>query len=140
MENQKPLIDNNQINIFELFATLWKGKYIIILFIIISGSIGVYYNSKIPNIYELSFEVRPGKDSEYAKFLPINMFFNYYSSQNSNVNTDPYNLKSSSSNKQLEDLIKSSIVNKNKVFENFYDEIMDYEELKLALKKNIYAL
>lgn len=50
---------DDEIDLRELFATLWRGKWIIILFTIIFAAAGVFYALSKPNIYQASVLLAP---------------------------------------------------------------------------------
>lgn len=53
---------DDEIDLRELFATLWRGKWIIILFTIIFAAAGVFYALSKPNIYQASVLLAPSQD------------------------------------------------------------------------------
>lgn len=53
---------DDEIDLRELFATLWRGKWIIILFIIAFAAAGVFYALSKPNIYQASVLLAPAQD------------------------------------------------------------------------------
>ena len=62
--NQTPDPQNypdDEIDLRELFATLWRGKWIIILFTIVFAAGGVFYALSKPDIYQSSVLLAPHK-------------------------------------------------------------------------------
>lgn len=53
---------DDEIDLRELFATLWRGKWIIILFTIVFAVAGVFYALSKPNIYQASVLLAPSQD------------------------------------------------------------------------------
>lgn len=53
---------DDEIDLRELFATLWRGKWIIILFTIVFAAAGVFYALSKPNIYQASVLLAPAQD------------------------------------------------------------------------------
>ena len=53
---------DDEIDLRELFATLWRGKWIIIAFTIIFAAAGVFYALSKPNIYQASVLLAPVQD------------------------------------------------------------------------------
>ena len=63
--NQTPDPQNypdDEIDLRELFATLWRGKWIIILFTIVFAAVGVFYALSKPDIYQSSVLLAPTQD------------------------------------------------------------------------------
>ena len=63
--NQTPDPQNypdDEIDLRELFATLWRGKWIIILVTIIFAAGGVFYALSKPDIYQSSVLLAPTQD------------------------------------------------------------------------------
>lgn len=53
---------DDEIDLRELFATLWRGKWIIILFTIVFAAAGVFYALSQPNIYQASALLAPAQN------------------------------------------------------------------------------
>ncbi|RBW48273.1 Wzz/FepE/Etk N-terminal domain-containing protein [Marinobacter sp. F3R11] len=53
---------DDEIDLRELFATLWRGKWIIVLFTVIFAAAGVFYALSKPNIYQASVLLAPAQD------------------------------------------------------------------------------
>lgn len=53
---------DDEIDLRELFATLWRGKWIIILFTMVFAAAGVFYALSKPNIYQASVLLAPAQD------------------------------------------------------------------------------
>ena len=63
--NQTPDPQNypaDEIDLRELFATLWRGKWIIILVTTVFAVVGVFYALSQPNIYQSSVLLAPAQD------------------------------------------------------------------------------
>ena len=63
--NQTPDPQNypdDEIDLRELFAALWRGKWIIILFTIVFAAVGVFYALSKPDIYQSSVLLAPTQD------------------------------------------------------------------------------
>lgn len=50
---------DDEIDLRELFATLWRGKWIIMLFTVVFAAAGVFYALSKPNIYQASVLLAP---------------------------------------------------------------------------------
>ncbi|GGE57803.1 LPS biosynthesis protein [Streptosporangium jomthongense] len=57
-----PRYADDEIELRELFATLWRGKWIIILFTIVFAAAGLFYALSKPNIYQASVLLAPVQD------------------------------------------------------------------------------
>ena len=53
---------DDEIDLRELFVTLWRGKWIIILFTILFAAAGVFYALSKPNIYQSNVLLAPAQD------------------------------------------------------------------------------
>jgi uncharacterized protein involved in exopolysaccharide biosynthesis len=49
---EQPYYPDDEIDLRELFTTLWRGKWIIVLFTIVFATAGVFYALSKPNIYQ----------------------------------------------------------------------------------------
>ena len=61
-----------EIDLFEIFHKLWIGKFIIILFIIISIFIAFYYYHSQTNLYKVTVEISPKSESQFYKYIKFN--------------------------------------------------------------------
>jgi LPS O-antigen subunit length determinant protein (WzzB/FepE family) len=61
--------NNNEIDLKEIFETLWHGKLIIMFFILLFSFAGIYYSLSIPNIYksEALVTIADNQDSNLSK-------------------------------------------------------------------------
>jgi uncharacterized protein involved in exopolysaccharide biosynthesis len=59
---QMPQYADDEIDLRELFATLWRGKWIIILVTVVFAVAGVFYAISQPNIYQASVLLAPAQD------------------------------------------------------------------------------
>lgn len=59
---EQPYYPDDEIDLRELFVTLWRGKWIIILFTIVFAAAGVFYALSKPNIYQASVLVAPAQE------------------------------------------------------------------------------
>lgn len=53
---------DDEIDLRELFATLWRGKWIILLFTVVFAAAGVAYALSKPNIYQANVLLAPAQD------------------------------------------------------------------------------
>ena len=58
----QPYYPDDEIDLRELFATLWRGKWIVIATTIIFAAAGVFYALSKPNIYQSSVLIAPVQD------------------------------------------------------------------------------
>jgi len=56
---EQPVYPDDEIDLRELFATLWRGKWIILLFTVVFAAAGVFYALSKPNIYQASVLLAP---------------------------------------------------------------------------------
>lgn len=68
-EPTTPNYPDDEIDLRELFATLWRGKWIIIAFTIVFAAAGVAYALSKPNIYQASVLLAPTQDEGGAAGL-----------------------------------------------------------------------
>ncbi|MBK1872201.1 LPS O-antigen length regulator [Marinobacter sp. 1-3A] len=59
---EQPYYPDDEIDLRELFDTLWRGKWIILLFTIVFAAAGVFYALSKPNIYQASVLLAPAQD------------------------------------------------------------------------------
>tara|TARA_B110000483_G_scaffold241753_1_gene325583 strand:+ start:4608 stop:5609 length:1002 start_codon:yes stop_codon:yes gene_type:complete len=104
---------HDEIDLIELFRTIWLSKIKIVLITIISFLIGWGYSNKIPNSFTSSLIINPGKISEYSKLETIYTQLGYQ--------IIPKNIKNQANHRMLK---------------TFIDELMDYEELILVIRDN----
>ena len=123
--NNNPLIHNGEIDIIEIFQTIWDGKIKIIFFTLLLLLIGIGYSYKnqLPPTYEVSIKINPSNSSEFIKFLPLNdMIIDLGITENeTNVTFEKNNVS------QMYTEI---------FYNRFIKELMDYDELTFVLKKN----
>lgn len=58
---EQPNYPDDEIDLRELFATLWRGKWIILLFTVVFAAAGVFYALSKPNIYQASVLLAPAQ-------------------------------------------------------------------------------
>lgn len=66
---EQPHYADDEIDLRELFVTLWRGKWIIILFTIVFAAGGVFYALSKPNIYQSSVLLAPTEGEGGARGL-----------------------------------------------------------------------
>ncbi len=64
---EQPYYPDGEIDLRELFATLWRGKWIIILFTTAFAVAGVFYALSKPNIYQANVLLAPTQDEGGAE-------------------------------------------------------------------------
>ncbi|CCN37735.1 OtnB protein [Vibrio nigripulchritudo SO65] len=60
---QSPALENDEIDLRELFFALWKGKWVIILFTLVFTASSVFYALSLPNIYKADALLAPAESS-----------------------------------------------------------------------------
>lgn len=68
--NQPQNYPDDEIDLRELFSTLWQGKWLIIACTIICAAVGIAYALYKPNIYQASVLLAPAQDDSRANGLP----------------------------------------------------------------------
>jgi LPS O-antigen subunit length determinant protein (WzzB/FepE family) len=114
MTTNKNLKDDDEISLRELLITIWNGKFIIILILMISAVIGYYQNykhSQKPNSFEISIDFGPSDNSEFMSFVYINKILK---------------------NKNL----KEYIITEDIIFQKFIRNIKNYDLILATLKNN----
>ena len=101
--SQMNQVQDDEIDLFELFQTLWDGKWKIILTTFVAAIIGVVFSVVKPNSFEVSAPIQNGRTSVFIPYTPIN------------------------------DLLKinqfSLLIDQNSLFKMFIVEFNDYEEM-----------
>ena len=64
--------NDDEIDLFELFETLWRGKWKIIVTTVIATLVGIAFILSKPNLYEVSTSIQNGKPSVFLKHNIIN--------------------------------------------------------------------
>lgn len=128
---------NDEIHIADMLKSIWVEKKKISLIIFITTLIGIGFDYNKPNSYKGSLVVKPSKNLEFVRFIPISLFFK--KTYNENFNKDKPALVSSSdkltsnpSPNQI-NLINLSVI---PILDRFIIEFMDYEELIFFLNNN----
>lgn len=115
------LAQEQEINFFELFQTLWKGKWTIIIITMFSGLLGIIYSISKPNFYEVKTIIKKSDQSKFIKFQPINQLLDDNSLSVSSYNPAGYS------------------INSDRVFVLFVKEFNEYNTLISVLSKNEYV-
>ncbi len=113
---------DDEIDLFELYQTLWEGKWKIISITFFSALIGIFFSFDKPTYYEVSTPIQNGKQSVFLKYTPLNelmekngMLFD------KEDNTDGY------------------IFHRDSIFEDFIKEFNDYEEMADSISSSKYV-
>ena len=121
MEDTKPHYDD-EIDLVELFQTIWDGKWKIIATTFIAAIIGVVFSVVKPNSFEVSTPIQIGKQSVFLQYTPLNdllmkegMLFD------NETNPNGYSIDSDS------------------IFKQFVIEFNNYEELIDAVSSSEYV-
>jgi len=126
--NQNTSKIDYEINLLELFRVMWKEKIKIILIVLFSLGIGVYYVNKDvqPISYDISLNFQKANNYEFVKFAAIkNLLF-----EHPDVSTDIY----SSNFENVTGLDSKFTLNSETIIEMFVTEFMDYDEVIKVLK------
>ena len=131
---------NDEIHVTELLESIWGGKkkIFLITFVIVLISFG--FNYVKPDSYAGTLVIKPSKNLEFVRFIPISRFFkqNYVNGSGpneigtSNSRQIDNALKKNTSPNQI-NLINLSVI---PILDRFIIEFMDYEELTFVLSNN----
>ena len=106
-------LNDDEIDLFELFETLWRGKWKIITTTFVAALVGITFSFVLPNSYQVSTPIQNGKQSVFLPYTVLN------------------------------DLLKinqfSPPVDEQKMFEMFVAEFNDYEEMINVLSDNDFV-
>lgn len=111
---KKPPINSEEIDLIEIFKTLWEGKLKIILVTSFFFLITFALTKTQPDVFETSIKIKASKESEFKQILLVERL----------LNPEPEKDKKKKFNIQIDMLNK------------FVEEIMDYEEIMSILKTN----
>ena len=104
---------DDEIDLFELFETLWREKWKIITTTFVAALLGITFSFVQPNSYQVSTPIQNGKQSVFLSYTSLN------------------------------DLLKknqfSLSVDEQKMFEMFVAEFNDYEEMINVLSDNYFV-
>ena len=64
MENKAYYIEEDEIDLRELFATIWRYKFFIVFFVFIVTSLSIVYVLSKPNVYKVQTILAPKEDSK----------------------------------------------------------------------------
>lgn len=115
MSEVRPTYDD-EIDLFELFKTLWDGKWKIILITFVAAVIGVVFSIVKPNSFEVTTHIQSGKPSVFVQYTSLHDLLK--------------------NERMLYDLKKNPngyIFDSASVFKMFAMEFNDYEEMVDAI-------
>jgi LPS O-antigen subunit length determinant protein (WzzB/FepE family) len=132
---------NDEIHITELLESIWGGKKKISLIIFITVLISFGFNYSKPDLYSGTLVIKPSKNLEFVRFIPISRFFKQSyigdigddqkiaTSKSRIIDND---LTKNNSPNQI-NLINLSVI---PILDRFIIEFMDYEELTFVISNN----
>ena len=112
MTEVRPPYDD-EIDLFELFETLWREKWKIITTTFVAALLGITFSFVQPNSYQVSTPIQNGKQSVFLS----------YTSLNDSLKKNQFSLS----------------VDEQKMFEMFVAEFNDYEEMINVLSDNYFV-
>lgn len=115
-------VQDDEIDLFQLFETLWDGKWKIIATTFVAFVVGIVFSVFKPNSFEVSTPVKIAKQSVFFKYVPINNILKQ---------TGLY------SDKPFNDI--GYRFDPNSVFKNFVIEFNDYKEMVGVLSKDEFV-
>jgi len=111
--NESHFYKEDEINLFEIFKTLWDGKWKIIATTFVAAVIGVIFSAVKPNSFEVSTPIQSGNSTVFIKYSLLN------------------------------DLLKSNhfylYIDENSIFKMFILEFNDYEEMADAVSTSEFV-
>ena len=121
MSEVRPTYDD-EIDFFELFKTLWDGKWKIISTTFVAALIGVVFSVNKPNSFEVSTAIQIAKPSVFLPYTTLNSLLKqkglYYDKE---LNEGGYKF------------------NRESVFNTFVVEFNDYEEMVDVLSEDEFV-
>ena len=106
-------IDEDIIDVKKIFIIVWGGKFKIAAISLICFLVGFVHNHYQSESFLITLKVQPSKNIQFIKFSPINNI----------LSKEPNYI--------------GYMINWQNIFNKFIAEFEDYEELKLALDKNL---
>tara|TARA_Y200000002_G_C22685107_1_gene665654 strand:+ start:3404 stop:4573 length:1170 start_codon:yes stop_codon:yes gene_type:complete len=122
--NENNLIDknyNNEVDLIEIFDTLLKSKWTIILFMIIAFIIGISFSYTQPKLISSSTSFDEGERSVFIDYFSINSLLKDNELLSSDENSNGY------------------LIDAKTVFYLIINEFADYDEMLDVLKNNEYV-
>ena len=135
---------DDNIDLFSVFETLWDGKWKIIFFIFVSSIASISYLSYTPNSFKVTTKLQQSSVNLYFKYKYLNDILEM--DRDINDQLDYYevfnNEKTFENNKPVlkQTFIDDSFsVDSPLIFEMFINEFNDYEEMVTVLSENDYV-
>ena len=113
--------NDDEIDLFELFETLWRGKWKIVVTTVIATLVGIAFILSKPNLYEVSTSIQNGKPSVFLKHNIINDVI-----KDSRLNL-------------TDEKLDGYVINASTIFSMFIDEFNDYETMINALRNDEFV-
>ena len=135
---------NDEIHITELLESIWGGKKKISLIIFITVLISFGFNYSKPDLYSGTLVIKPSKNLEFVRFIPISRFFKQSYIGDIGDIGDEQKIATSISRIIDSDLTKNNSPNQINlinlsvipILDRFIIEFMDYEELTFVISNN----
>ena len=122
MTEVRPTYDG-EIDLFEIFKTLWDGKWKIIAITFVAAVIAVVFSVVKPNSFEVSTHVQKGKPFVFLKYIPLSNLLQYEMDRGEMISGG----------------LPVYEFNRNSIFEAFVAEFSDYDEMLDALRDNDFV-
>ncbi len=117
--------NDDEINLIDAIITIWNEKFKILIIALIFLSLGFVYINLLDNdetnSYEVSSQIKPSDSSGFVKYISTN------------------DLLLSTELLFIQKDLDLYLVDNQTIFGRFIEEFMDYEELKIVLKKNPFV-
>ena len=119
---QMDQIQDNEIDLFEFFGTLWDGKWKILAITVVAAVVGVSLYAVKPNLFEVSTPIQTGNQSVFLKYTALNEV-----------------LKDERIGYDKETNANAYIVDGASIFKMFVREFNDYEEMVDAVRTSDFV-
>ncbi|MDA7834655.1 Wzz/FepE/Etk N-terminal domain-containing protein [Methylophilaceae bacterium] len=122
--SKKSLPYDDEIDLFDLFATLWDGRRKIIATIFVVALLGITLFFTLPNLYKVSSPLKSAENSVFIPFTALNeLIESNFISLNELIESNKFTL----------------LINNETIFSRFVAEFNDYEEIFEVVSKNEYV-
>ena len=102
--------DHDELNLFDLFDTLWSEKWKIAIIVFFVSSVGVILNLNKDNVFQITVPLNNSKSEVFASYYNFNKF----------AEINSLNIKMSS----------------GEIFDSVVREFNDYEEMIIILERD----
>ena len=122
-----PVKPDDEIDLFELFITLWEGKWTIITATVGAAILGTLYSMALPNSYSGTTFVRAAQPSAFTRYTFLSEAINSLSETEKSLSETDRAVLSGDFNYKIDDKF---------VFNAFISEFNDLEEVIQTLRSD----